>query len=63
MDNSNGKNRQKWFVTIIASLLIVVSTFYRLVNGMEADKTVCTVFMFIAGLPWGANIIDFIRKK
>lgn len=57
------KNRLKWFVTIVSSLLFAISTIYRLTQNLEADKTLSAIFAFIAGLPWGANIIDYLKKK
>lgn len=57
------KNRLKWFVTIVSSLLFATSTIYRLTQNLEADKTLSAIFAFIAGLPWGANIIDYLKKK
>lgn len=62
--NTADKNEHalKWFVTIVSSLLLLISTIYRLTEGLEVDKTLLTVFAFIAGLPWGANIIDYIKK-
>lgn len=57
------KNKLKWFVTIVSSLLFATSTIYRLTQNLEADKTLSAIFAFIAGLPWGANIIDYLKKK
>lgn len=60
---SDSRNRLKWFVTIVSSTLWIISTLYRLTQDLEADKTLSMIFAFIAGLPWGANIIDYIKKK
>lgn len=57
------KNGLKWFVTVVSSSLLVISTIYRLRQNLEADRTLSAIFAFIAGLPWGANIIDYLKKK
>jgi len=61
-DNSN-KTGLKWFVTIVSALLLAISTIYRLRQNLEADRTLSAIFAFLAGLPWGANIIDYFKKK
>jgi len=52
----------KWFVTIVASLLFIFSTIYRVFLGQDADKGLCWVFLVIAGLVWGANFINYFVK-
>lgn len=56
------KDRMKWFVTIVSSILLSISTIARLATGLEADKTLCTVFVVMGGFVWGANVIEFIKK-
>lgn len=57
------KTGLKWFVTIVSALLLAISTIYRLKQNLEADRTLSAIFAFVAGLPWGANIIDYFKKK
>jgi len=59
---NNGKHAMKWFVTIVSSLLLVFSTIIRAIGGQGADVTLCTVFITISGLVWGANIVDYFKK-
>lgn len=61
-ENKPGKNAMKWFVTIISSLLLIFSTIMRTMDGQSADVTLCTVFVTISGLVWGANIADYFKK-
>jgi hypothetical protein len=61
-ENSH-KTGLKWFVTIVSALLLAISTIYRLKQNLEADRTLSAIFAFVAGLPWGANIIDYFKKK
>jgi hypothetical protein len=56
------RNAMKWFVTIISSLLLIFSTIIRAIDGQGADVTLCTVFVTISGLVWGANIADYFKK-
>lgn len=58
----DNKERMKWFVTIVASLLLAFSTITRVLNGQEADRTLCIVFVVMGGFVWGANVIEFIKK-
>ena len=62
-EKQNGNIYLKWFITIVASLLLVFSTVVRVMNGDPVDKTLCLLFGFIAGLPWGANIFDYIIRR
>jgi hypothetical protein len=52
----------KWFVTIVASSLFTYSTIFRVYEGKEVDPTLCFMFAFIAGLPWGANLLDYFKR-
>ena len=61
-EEKNGKHAMKWFVTIVSSLLLVFSTIKRAIDGQGADVTLCTVFVTISGLVWGANIADYFKK-
>jgi hypothetical protein len=56
------KNGMKWFVTIVASALFTYSTIFRVLEGKEVDPTLCFMFAFVAGLPWGANLLNYIKK-
>lgn len=58
----SGNIKMKWFVTIVSSLLLIISTLIRLRNGVEADKILCTVFVIVVGLIWGANFINYFKK-
>lgn len=62
MDNKGGKYAMKWFITVIASGMFVYSSVVRVEMGLEADKSLCAVFAFVAGLPWGANIMEYFKK-
>lgn len=61
-DCKSGSNWMKWFVTIVSSLLLVISTISRIIQKLEADKTLCTVFVIVVGLIWGANFISYFKK-
>lgn len=63
MEDKNLRNRMKWTMTIVASLLLIFSTVYRAINGMGADVALCTLFISIAGMIWGANIADYFKNK
>jgi len=52
----------KWFVTITISVLFGVSTIFRVLNGQEADKSLCGVFIVMGGFVWGANLINVFKK-
>jgi hypothetical protein len=57
-----GNTKMKWFVTIVSSLLIIISTVARIIQKLEADKILCTVFIIVVGLIWGANFINYFKK-
>lgn len=61
-EKKRGKYAMKWFVTIVSSALLIFSTVIRAIGGLGADVTLCTVFVTIAGLVWGANIVDYFKK-
>lgn len=61
-EKETSKQAMKWFITIIASLLFVFSTAMRVISGQGADVTLCTVFLTVSGLVWGANIADYFKK-
>lgn len=63
MNQNGGRQGMKWFVTIVASVLTIFSTVFRTINGGEADKYVCAVFVVSLGFVWGANMISYIIKK
>lgn len=56
-------SRMKWAIIVVASVLLVVSTLYRLFNGQDADNTLIWAFTVVAGLVFGANIVDRLTKK
>jgi len=58
----SGNTTMKWFVTIVSSLLLIISTIFRIMHELEADKILCTVFVIIVGLIWGANFINYFKK-
>jgi len=58
----DNKTAMKWFVTIVASILFIFSTIYRTMNNLGADTVMCTVYVSVAGLVWGANIVDYFKK-
>jgi len=58
----SGNIKMKWFVTIVSSLLLIISTLSRIMNKMDADKILCTVFIIVVGLIWGANFINYFKK-
>jgi hypothetical protein len=63
MTYQNGKTQgMKWTMTIVASVLLAVSTVYRMAEGEEADSGLCWVFISIAGLIYGAKIIEYFKK-
>ena len=62
MPEKGNKNAMKWFITIVSSLLLIASTVIRAIGGMPADVGLCTVFITISGLVWGANIADYFKK-
>jgi hypothetical protein len=57
------KNRMKWFVTIMAALILAISTIYRSAQGLDADKSLCTVFVIMGGFVWGANAFEYIKNR
>lgn len=57
-----GNTKMKWFVTIVSSLLLIISTISRIIQKLDADKTLCTVFVIVVGLIWGANFINYFKK-
>lgn len=61
-EEKDGKHAMRWFVTVIASSLFVFSTIKRVIDGQGADITICTVFITLSGLIWGANIADYFKK-
>lgn len=65
MDTKNGKpaNSMKWTTIIVASGLLGFSTIIRLFQGKEADKSLCWMFVVIAGLIYGANFINIFKNK
>ncbi len=64
VEKTNDKTRAiKWFVTIVAAVMFIVTTLLRSLSGQGADNTVAWVFLVIAGLPWGANFIDWFKAK
>ena len=52
----------KWFIIGVAALLFIVSTIIRFSDRLEADKTLAMVFMVVAGLVFGANLIGLLKK-
>lgn len=57
------KNWMKWFVTITSAFVLAISTIYRCLHGLEADRSLCTVFVIMGGFVWGANAFDYLRNK
>ena len=53
----------KWFVTIMAALILAISTIYRSAQGLDADKSLCTVFVIMGGFVWGANAFEYIKNR
>ncbi len=52
----------KWFIVGISALLLIASTIVRMIANLEADKTLCMVFIIVAGLVFGANLISLFKK-
>jgi hypothetical protein len=64
MEQPNGKanNAMKWLVLIVASAVFFGSAFLSFLRGKEIDTTICWVFIVVAGLVWGANFINILKK-
>ena len=64
--SENGDKKSKLFLkvyfSLVISVLFIMSSVVRINSGQEVDQNLCFLFAFIAGLPWGANLIDVIRK-
>jgi hypothetical protein len=52
----------KWTLLIVASVLLAITTLYRMIEGEEADMGLCGVFISISGLIYGAKIIEIFKK-
>ncbi len=52
----------KWFIIGVVSFLLILSTIFRLVTSLGADRTLCMVFIIVAGLVFGANLIGLFKK-
>jgi len=59
----DNKERMKWFVTITAAAILGLSTIHRSLQGLEADKSLCIVFVIMGGFVWGANAFEYLKNK
>lgn len=53
----------KWTLIVVVSLLLIVSTIFRMIEGKEADAGLTWAFTALAGLVYGANFADKIFNK
>jgi Co/Zn/Cd efflux system component len=52
----------RWVILAVASLMLIVSTLYRLIEGKEADSGLCWMFVSVGGLIFGAKLIEVLKK-
>ncbi len=52
----------KWVMILVASALLIISTLWRLLQGQEADHTLCWTFTIVAALVFGANVAALYKK-
>jgi uncharacterized membrane protein len=62
-DTKNEVNAIKWFVTIVASIVFIASSIVRIKGGQDVDDKLCWVFIVTSGLVWGANFVNYFKKK
>jgi len=63
MTYQNGRTQgMKWTLLIVASVLLAITTLYRMIEGEDADMGLCGVFISISGLIYGAKIIEIFKK-
>ena len=60
---SKQQYKMKWFVTVVAAFVLTVSTIFRSQQGLEADKSLCFVFVIMGGFVWGANAFEYLKNK
>lgn len=62
--DKNVKNNQgmKWLIVIVISAIFAAACVVSMIRGAETDRELATVFIVIAGLVWGARIVDSLKK-